>query len=197
MSMIHPSSTSKRPLGMALLLAGYIAAYLFASAADLGTTVLAVHTGVPEGNVFATSGGVYDSAKAWFVTVAGGGALSWYFWFGLHHADRVSDHWLRHPVRSFFCFYLRPWSAKVIDRSPLHTVAFALAMLPLRVMAAANNLVIAAGGTGPLGWMVGRVARATTPALGLVLTIGPLYVMLAMMLLGAAARLIAICSNRG
>jgi len=187
--------TTKFPYCKALLLtAGYAVAYFAASGLDLGTTVLALHRpGAAEANVFATSSGAYDNAKAWLMTDAAGVLMTVLFALGLWYGDRMSADWLRHPIASFFYRRMNPlfvnfWSRHTRDRAPLHAVSFAIAFAALRLLAAGNNLIIAAGYTGPLGAAVRAAGRATTPAMGLILAMGAAYIALAVLLspLGAS-----------
>ena len=55
--------------------------------------------------------------------------------FGLLNARHVSQRWLQHPEHSFGKFYIIPWRKKVLDRSPLHMASFAIAFVPLRLLA--------------------------------------------------------------
>ncbi len=180
----------------ALLLGGYVVIYLAASALDLWTTDWALHRpGTFEGNVFATTAGSYQSAKAWLITAVGGVVMASYFGFGVWNADRVSPKWFRRPIRSFFHrgfnpFYLNPWSKRLLDRTPLHAVSFAVAFVALRLLAAGNNLSIAVGGEGPLGAAVQAVARVTSPAVGLLVAMGALYTALAIALSPLSADLL-------
>jgi len=177
-----------------LLTAGYALAYFAASGLDLWTTVLALHRpDAAEGNVFATSSGAYDNARAWLMTDAAGVLMTMFFAMGIWYADRMSVDWLKRPIRSFFTWRFNPlfidfWSRRTRDRAPLHAVSFAIAFAALRLLAAGNNLIIAAGYAGPLGVAVREVGRATTPAMGLILAMGAVYIALAVLLspLGAS-----------
>jgi hypothetical protein len=111
--------------------------------------------------------------------------------FGAAYANRVAEVWLRHPVRSFARPYLNSWSKAVIDRSPLHALSYAIAFVALRLLAAANNLLLSTCGVAPLGSLVKAVAARTSPAVGLVVVIGAAYVLLAVAVAPLAARLIA------
>jgi len=177
-----------------LLTAGYALVYFAASGLDLWTTVLALHRpDTFEGNVFATSSGSFDGEKAWLMTDAAGVLMTVLFALGIWYADRMSPDWLRRPIRSFFYWRFNPlfidfWSRRTRDRAPLHAVSFAIAFAALRLLAAGNNLIIAAGYTGPLGAAVRAAGRATTPAMGLILAMGAAYIALAVLLspLGAS-----------
>jgi hypothetical protein len=83
--------------------------------------------------------------------------------FGALSARWVSEHWLQHSIRSFAKFYVIFWSRKVMDRSPLHMLGFAIAFIPLRLLAAANNLLIYLFGTGPLGRLIGLLTHYQFP----------------------------------
>jgi hypothetical protein len=91
----------------------------------------------------------------------------------------VSEHWLQHPIRSFAKFYVIFWSRKVMDRSPLHMLNFAIAFIPLRLLAAANNLLIYHFGTGPLGRLIGLLTHYMSPAAAFWLVMGWLFYLLA------------------
>ncbi len=53
---------------------------------------------------------------------------------------------------------LNPWSKAVIDRPPLHALSYAIPFVALRLLAAANNLLISACGLAPPGSLVKAVA---------------------------------------
>jgi hypothetical protein len=179
------------PVG--LWVAGYLFAYLAASMLDLGTTELALRAGGSEGNVFATNAGTYDCIRSLLVTGVGGLVMTALFAFGIKNAARVSGHWLKHPMRSFLIFYLNPWSAGLIDRSPLHALSFAGAFVVLRVLAAVNNMFIVAGSVGPIGALVRTVSRITTPEFGFAFVLGPAFILLAVLLAPFCAKL---CQTR-
>jgi hypothetical protein len=105
-------------------------------------------------------------------------------------ASQVSELWLSHPIRSFAKLYINPWSRAVRDRAPLHMLSFVLAFVPLRVLAAANNILIAETGSAPLGRLVGVASRATSPTIGFWLVLGPLFYALAIGVFPVAARII-------
>jgi len=77
-----------------------------------------------------------------------------------------------------------------MDRSPLHMLSFVIAFVPLRLLAAANNLLIHYYGTAPLGRLVGLVSRQTSPAAGFWLVMGTVFYLLGFASGPAAARLI-------
>ena len=168
----------------------YVAGYMVASSLDLWTTELAVRAGGHEANVYMTNAGIFDSAKAWTMTVVGGILMGWMFAFGIRNINHVSARWLRHPVRSFFRLYINPWTKSVIDRSPLHAVSYAVAFVFLRLLAAGNNLLIVMGSTGPIGAAVLAVGRSTSPEVGLVVVVGAIYVALAVVLSPFIARFV-------
>jgi hypothetical protein len=174
----------------AWLVALYFIAYLFASWLDLTTTVLALHRPeASEGNVYASNAGGYVSAKAWLITVVGGLVIEACLIWSVVAAGQVADRWIEHPIRSFAKLYINPWSRTVRDRAPLHMMSFVLAFVPLRLLAAANNVLIAGSGTAPLGRLVGLASRATSPQLGFWLILGPLFYALAIATAPIAARL--------
>jgi len=179
-----------------LLVGGFAAAYFAASGADLWTTALALHRAdASEGNVFATSSGAYNSAKAWWITDAAAILVIGLFLQGVSYAGRVSPQWLDRPMRSYFYRHFNPlfidtWSKRSRDRAPIHAVSFALAFVVLRLLAAGNNLIIAAGYSGPLGVAVRAVGRMTTPGIGLILAMGALYMALAVLLSPLSAALL-------
>jgi len=174
----------------ALSVALYVAAYMVASGLDLWTTELAVRAGGHEANVYMTNAGIFDSTKAWTMTVVGGILMVWMFAFGIRNINHVSARWLRHAVRSFLRLYINPWAKSVIDRSPLHAVSYAIAFVLLRLLAAGNNLLIAIGSTGPIGAAVRAIGRVTSPEVGLIVVVGAIYVALAVILSPFIARLV-------
>jgi hypothetical protein len=181
-----------------LLVCAYAVAYFVASGLDLWTTALALHRpDVGEGNVFATSAGGYNAARAWWITNIASVLMTGLFAAGLWYADRMSPEWLKKPIRSFFYRHFNPlyldfWSSRTRDRAPLHAVSFAMAFVVLRLFAALNNLLIAAGYSGPMGAAVKAVGDLTTPAIGLILAMGALYTLLALAFAPLGARLIRL-----
>jgi hypothetical protein len=169
----------------------YLVAYFVAAYLDLSTTVLALQQpGTTEGNVYSTDEKTYSSAAAWMITGIASPVILAFLIFGLVNARHVSQRWLEHPVRSFGKFYIIPWRKKILDRSPLHMVSFALAFPALRLLAAGNNLLIYEYGTAPLGWLVGIAAKHTSPAIGFWLVLGPLFCLLAVAFAPLAAYVI-------
>ncbi len=169
----------------------YLLAYLVASYLDLHTTILALQRpGTSEGNVYSTSGHDYIAAKAWLITAAGAVFIEAFLLFGALNAQRVSEHWLRHPIRSFGKLYVIFWSRKVMDRSPLHMLSFVIAFVPLRLLAAANNLLIYHYGTAPLGRLIGLLSHRTSLVVAFWLVMGTLFYLLAFVCSPLAARLI-------
>jgi hypothetical protein len=171
-------------LAAAGLTLGFMISYIAASWLDLFTTDLALmRPGTSEGNVFVAQHGSYDASLAWLVTAVGGVLLTAYFLFGVLNLHRVSDYWLRHPVGSFLSlgsnpFLSLPWLRGVIDRSPLHAVSLALALVLLRLAASANNAMIAAIGDGPLSVAIRWVGAHSTPLVGVATIVGLAYVLL-------------------
>jgi len=175
----------------AWLLGLYALAYLVASWLDLSTTALALHRPeASEGNVYATDAAGYVSAKAWLITIAGGLVVGAFLIWSIFAAGAVTDVWLANPIRSWAKFYVNPWSRGVRDRSPLHMMSFVIAFVPLRLIAALNNILIASTGTAPLGKLVGLASRATSPTIGFWIVLAPLFYVLAIAAAPVAARLI-------
>ena len=169
----------------------YLLAYLVASYLDLHTTILALQRpGTSEGNVYSTSGHDYIAAKAWLITAAGAVFIEAFLLFGALNAQRVSEHWLRHPIRSFGKLYVIFWSQKVMDCSPLHMLSFVIAFIPLRLLAAANNLLIYYYGTAPLGRLIGLLSHRTSLVAAFWLVMGTLFYVLTFACAPLAARLI-------
>jgi hypothetical protein len=171
------ANASRPPLSrIAALAAIYAVAYLAAAALDLKTTLMALErSGVSEGNVYASGAAGYDVARAWLITLAAGVVIEGFLLFGALNAGKVADRWLQRPVRSFAKFYINPFARSVIDRSPLHALAFVLAFPLLRVLASGNNLIIWAGQTAPLGSLIGMVSRATAPTIAFWAVMAPLF----------------------
>jgi hypothetical protein len=173
------------------LLGLYAIAYLLASWLDLGTTALALHRPeASEGNVYATGPAGYVSAKAWLITIVGGLAIEAFLVWSIRASSSVTEKWLARPIRSWAKVYINPWARAVRDRSPLHMMSFVIAFVPLRLIAALNNILIASTGTAPLGKLVGLASRATSPTIGFWLVLAPLFYLLAMGVSPVAARLI-------
>lgn len=173
-------------LSLAYLLAYFIASYL-----DLRTTLLALQQpGTTEGNVYSTSGHDYIAMKAWLITVAGAVFVEAFLLFGALNARRVADQWLRHPLRSWGKFYVLFWSRRVMDRSPLHMLSFVIAFVPLRLLAAGNNLMIYYTGTAPLGRLIGMLSHRMPLVVAFWLVMGGLFYLLAFLCTPIAARCI-------
>src|SRR5437588_476418 len=82
-------------------------------------------------------------------------------------------------VASFAKFYVNPFARGVADRSALHLLSFVLAFPVLRLLAAGNNLMIWRTGTGPLGWLIGKLSHVTSPTLAFWLVMAPSFYLLA------------------
>ena len=182
---------SKRRLG--LILAVYVLAYLTASWLDLASTSLGLQRpGVTEKNVFATTGtGAYDPRKAWLLTLAGGAVMLACVWFAAARATHVGKAWLQHPIRSFGEFHLNPFSPKALEVTPLHFLSLALAFPSLRVIAAANNLLVYLYGWGPLGAVMQWIAARTNPLVGFAAVGFSSFVLLMVVISPLAALLIS------
>jgi MFS family permease len=180
MATLIPNQEPSLVRRIAIVSLVYVIAYFAAAYLDLYTTGLALQQpGTTEGNVYATNEKSYSSATAWLVTGVCAPFIVGSLLFGLLNARHVSQRWLRHPVRSFAKFYIIPWRKRVLDRSPLHMASFAIAFVPLRLLAAGNNLLIYRYGTGPLGSLVGIVSNHTSPTFGFWIVLGPLFYLLA------------------
>lgn len=174
-----------------LLALVYLLAYLLASGFDHWTTALALErSGATEANVFATSAGAYAPVQAVGLTVIGAIVLLSCIVFASVHADRVAIEWLRHPVRSFKKFYVFPWSSAVINRSPIHLLSFAFALPPVRLIAGANNFLIAEYGVGPVGSVIKAVSAYTSTLVSVLVVVGAIFIFLALALSPVAARAI-------
>jgi hypothetical protein len=190
MSMMREGS---RGAALWVWVGAYLVAYLAASALDLVTTELALmRPGSSEANVYATNSGVYSAEKAWLITAAGAAFMLPLFAFGVRNANTVSERWLNAPVRSFGTIYLNPFSRRFIDRAPLHAIAWAIAFVMFRLLAAINNALIAAAGAGPIGRAVRAVGRVTSAELGFIIVIGVMYVLLTIALSPWAAKIIKL-----
>ena len=110
--------------------------------------------------------------------------------FAAANAECVGPLWLQHPVSSFAKPYLWPWPNAGIDRSPLHMLSFALVIVPLRLLASLNNMLLSEGYAGPIGAVAPSVAARTTLVVGLAVVIGTAYIALIVALLLLSAWLI-------
>ena len=172
-----------------LLIGLYAVAYLVASWLDLTTTTLALRQPTAtEGNVYATTGEGYAASQAWLITIAGGLAIGACLAWSIFASRAVAERWLAHPIHSWARFYVNPWAAASRDPSPLHMMSFVIAFIPLRLIAALNNILIAGTGTAPLGKLVGVASRATSPVIGFWLVLGPLFYLAAIAASPVAAR---------
>jgi hypothetical protein len=176
---------------VAVLLGLYGLAYLAGCWLDLTTTTMALrHPGASEGNIYATDAAGYVAARAWTINLAAfllvGACLVW----SARNAGKVAEVWLERPVRSFAKFYINPFAPGVADRSALHMLSFVLAFPLLRLLAAGNNLMIWRTGTGPLGWLIGVLSKAGSPALAFWLVMAPVFYLAAFAVSPFAARIL-------
>jgi membrane protein implicated in regulation of membrane protease activity len=75
-----------------------------------------------------------------------------------------------------------------MDRSPLHMLSFVIAFVPLRLVAAANNLLIYYYGTAPLGRLIGLLSHRTSLVVAFWLVMGTLFYVLTFACSPLAAR---------
>ena len=168
----------------------YVACYVAASYADLATTSLGLRReGVSEKNVFVVTGEGYSDSRAWLITVLGGLVLIGCVWFAARNANRVDERWLRQPIRSLCVVYFSPWSKKGIAVAPLHALGLAMAFVILRVVAAANNLLVYAFGISPMGTPMKLIGAEMSPLAGFVIVGFSCLVFLAVALLPVAVRI--------
>jgi hypothetical protein len=176
-----------------VLLAGflYLLTYSVAAYADLWTTAIALsRAGANEGNAFVTSQQRYMSGRAWAINLAGALIMTACAMFAAKHAQRVEILWLRNPIASFRKIYLSPWSDRAIGVSPLHLLSMALAFLALRLLAAANNLLIYFCGLAPIGAPIERLAQHVSVFVAFGIVIIPLFYLVALVVSPLAARII-------
>jgi hypothetical protein len=167
------SASTRRAAFVAIV---YVVLFGLAAWLDLATTALALtREGTSEGNVYAGGPAGYDPARAWLISAAGGLFIGGFLAFALLAQGEVSEVCLARPIRSFAKLYVNPFARGVRDRAPLHMLSFVIAFIPLRLIAAANNLAIFAFGTAPLGRLVGRVSRLTNPTIAFWLVLGTLF----------------------
>lgn len=185
----EPNGRARHERSLPLILA-YALAYAVASLLDLWTTHWVLITGGSEKNVFMLSEHGYVLHRSLIITLLGGLIMIAAFAFGVRRADQVSDRWLHRPLASFGLLYLNPWSVRARDRAPLHMLAQAMAFVALRLLAALNNLAIALGGVGPIGWLVQQAGVVTSPMLGFVLVIFPLFAAITLCMAPGSAALI-------
>jgi hypothetical protein len=192
-------SASRPPLSrIALLAAVYAVAYLAAAALDLKTTLMALQRPeASEGNVYASGAAGYDVGRAWLISLGMGILIEGFLLFGALNAGKVADAWLQRPVRSFAKIYINPFAPSVIDRAPLHALAFVLAFPLLRVLASVNNLMIWAGQPAPLGRFIGVVSRATTPTIAFWAVMAPLFYLVTFASAPLAVRVIRWLRSEG
>lgn len=185
----RPDATDRHGIWIAV----YLLCYFVASSLDLWTTAMVLRTpGGFEANVYVAPGQIYRPLNAWAVTLAAGGVMAALFAFGIANAGLVSKHWLSQPIRSLGKAYLNPFSRRLIDRSPLHAMAWALAFVLLRLLAALNNWMIAAGTIGPIGKLVSTLALITSPTISFIVVAAGLFGALMVVMLPVAARLITL-----
>ena len=139
---------------------------------------------------FATDAGECCAATAWAFTGLVGLLMLACVSFAAANAERVAPLWLRYPVRSFVKPYLFPWPNAGIDRSPLHLLNAAVAIVALRLLAALENTLLSEGYAGPIGATVRSVAAQTSPVAGWAVVIGSVYIALTLALSPVSAWLI-------
>src|SRR4051794_38225834 len=172
------SSFLQTPLRRSIAILGtcYAAAYFAGAWLDVTTTTLALRQpGVSEGNVYAAGLAGYAAIRAWMINLVAFLLIEACLVWSALNAGKLAEIWLERPVRSFAKFYVNPFARGVADRSALHVLSFVLAFPLLRLLAAGNNLMIWRTGTGPLGWLIGQIARAGSPALAFWLVMAPLF----------------------
>ena len=113
-------------------------------------------------------------------------------WFAKRNASRVDEHWLSHPVRSFGKLYLSPFSEAALRVSPLQLLAVAVAFVPMRLLAAANNLLVYYYGFGPLGELIKAIGSSTSPSIGFAVGASAVFVALMVALSPFAARILRV-----
>jgi len=195
--MVALPSPSQLPVRRILLVGFlYLLAYFAAACADLWTTVIALtRAGTNEGNAFVTSQQGYMSGRAWAINLAGALIMTACAMFSAKYAHRVEAQWIHNPVASFRKIYLSPWSHRAIGVSPLHLLSMAMAFLALRLLAAANNLVIYFYGFAPLGAPIERLAQHVSVFVAFGVVIVPVFYLIALVVSPFAARLISSWQN--
>lgn len=175
-----------------LLLTAFVGAYLLASWLDLWSTTYALSRSptASEQNVYATSAGAFDLQKAWQITGIAGVLLTAFFAFGLTKSAKTSEKWLRRPRQSLLTLNPPPWSRQALEYLPIHALSYPIAFVALRVFAGINNLLIAQGSIGPLGWAVKAASNATTPTIGFWIVAATVYLTLLMLVAPLAAHLL-------
>jgi hypothetical protein len=149
---------------------GYLAFYFLASWMDLATTSLGLtRLGVTEKNVLTITSEGYSPERAWLITVIGAIILAACVLNAFRNSQRVKEHWLQHPIRSFGEFYINPWSEAAIGFTPIHFLAFSIAFPIFRILASINNLAIYWYDIAPIGELMGIVGSKTSPLIGFTL----------------------------
>ncbi len=171
----------------------YLVLYGFASYCDLATTSLVLtQTHHHEGNVFVTRGHAYQAGVSLMVTLGGALFMVACVVAAMQNAARVSERWLAEPIRSFAHMYVNPFTPRALAYSPIHLLSFALAFIPLRLLAAVNNALIFAFGIAPLGAPIEWIARRSSPVFGFVAVIVPVFYVLAVAMAPVAARVLRL-----
>jgi hypothetical protein len=169
----------------------YAVAYLLASYLDLATTSLGLQRpGVYEKNVFAVTAAGYSPFRAWLLTAAGAVVMAGCIVFAVRRATSVDAKWLQHPIRSVGVFYINPWSKKALAVSPLHTLALVIAFVLLRILAAANNVLVYLYGFAPMGGLMKALAARTSPLFGFSIVGFSFFLVCFLAVLPLSARLI-------
>ncbi len=182
----------RRSANLRLVLAIYLAFYLAASWCDLASTELGLQRpGTSEKNVFAVGPeGEFDAAKAWLLTIGGAAILGACVAFAVARAEAMDPRWLRQPVRALAQFHLNPFSQKGLAVAPLQLLSLAVAYPLLRMIAAANNVLVYWTGFGPMGALMKVVAAETSPLIGFALVAISAFVLVLIVIAPLAARLL-------
>lgn len=172
---------------------GYLAFYFLASWMDLATTSLGLtRAGVSEKNVLTIAAEGYSPERAWLITAVGALILAACVLDAFRNSQRVKEHWLQHPIRSFGEFYINPWSEVAIGFTPIHFLSFAIAFPIFRILAAMNNLAIYWYGIAPIGELMGMVASKTSPLIGFSLVGFSFFALIVIAVAPFAARMIVV-----
>ncbi len=94
-------------------------------------------------------------------------------------------------MRSFAHCYLNPWAPAAIGKSPIQMLSLAIAFAALRLLAAANNLMIHFFGVAPIGAPIEWIAKRSSPLVGFAVVIVPLFYVLSIMMSPVAAKIVA------
>lgn len=123
----------------------YVIAFVLATAADAGTTLMAMASGAGQEFNAAVSDGQKMLHLETFAYVNGAVLVfsSVMLVWALLNRSRIAPRFIAHPMlAAHSIIYFNPFSPSTISRSPLHYIALAPALVLFKLLVATNNALI-------------------------------------------------------